>query len=159
MFHFFLSILVHVFLSVVLTMFVLPMMAVVVIILVVFMLLLKRRATFITNETLRWDAITRSPLNSLFAATLHGLATVRAFARQPHFRARFLALTDENARAFFTFIAVSRWLGMRLDMLAFSYISLNAFLAVILKSSFDLPISPSLLGMSLAISVELGCTF
>ena len=45
-------------------------------------------------DSLRLDALTRGPVNSLFAACLTSLPTIRAFNRQAHFTTRFDALVD-----------------------------------------------------------------
>ena len=76
--HFFLHLAI-LLVSVLLSVIVLPFMAVVLVIMVFLMFKAKRRAALLSNEALRWDAITRSPINSLFSATLRGLITIRAF--------------------------------------------------------------------------------
>ena len=68
--------------SLLLTVIVLPFMGVVLAIMVFLMFKAKHRAARLSNEALRWDAITRSPINSLFSATLRGLITIRAFRQQ-----------------------------------------------------------------------------
>ena len=68
--------------SLLLTVIVLPFMAVVLAFMVCLTFRVKRRAALLSNEALRWDAITRSPINSLFSATLRGLITIRAFRQQ-----------------------------------------------------------------------------
>ena len=85
MIFFFILIFFQVLMTVTVSIIVLPFMAIILIIMIVGMVVLKRRAAPVTNEALKWDGITRSPMNSLFASTLRGLITIRAYARQKHF--------------------------------------------------------------------------
>ncbi len=80
--------------SVVLSLRVVPIMVGMLVLLFIVMLVLKKQVTTITNESLRWDAITRSPINSLLSATLCGLFTIRAFKQEFHFLRRFYHLLD-----------------------------------------------------------------
>lgn len=94
--------------SLVLSVVVIPIMAAVLFVVVLCMYLLKRKIMVVTNESLKWDGITRSPMNSLFSATLRGIMTIRAYSKQSDFTKKFQNMVDENSRAFFTFIAMSR---------------------------------------------------
>ena len=145
-----------------LSLIVLPVMAVVLVLLIVMMFKVKNRSAALSNEALRWDAISPSPINSLISATLRGgggggLITIRAFKQQEFFMRKFMELVDENGRAFFTFIASSRWLSTMLDFLVYSYVVCNLLLTLILSSwvHFD----PSLVAMSISILLEVGGTF
>ena len=64
---------------------------------------------------------------------------------------------DENGRAFFTFIASSRWLGIVLDILVLTYAVLNVLLSVSLSSWLN--IHPSLVAMTTSTILEVGGTF
>ena len=70
-----------------------------------------------SRELKRLDSIAVSPIFSNFAETLAGLATVRAFARQPAFAARNEALMDGSNRAWWPIQIVNRWLSIRLEFM------------------------------------------
>ena len=86
----FFEVLGQVIVACILTVAVLPVMAAVIVIMVVVILLLKRRIVPITTESLKWDAITRSPINSLFSSSIRGLFTIRAYNQQTFFLDRVL---------------------------------------------------------------------
>jgi ABC-type multidrug transport system fused ATPase/permease subunit len=53
------------------------------------------------REIQRIEAITRSPIYSLFSETLQGLPTIRAFGVQPIFILRNQTYLDINSKCFF----------------------------------------------------------
>lgn len=69
----------QVMISLALTIYVIPLMGAVLVLLFVLMICFKRQINVITRETFKWDGITRSPMNSLFTATIKGLMTIRAY--------------------------------------------------------------------------------
>ena len=75
----------QIILSLALSIYVIPVMAGVLVILIVLMLCVKKQIGVITAETLKWDGITRSPMNSLFNVTIKGLMTVRSYSKQNYF--------------------------------------------------------------------------
>ena len=62
-----------------------PYLAIVVLLLVALMLLIRKVALTSTMDCLRYDAITRSPINSMFSASLNGIMTIRAYGKEEHF--------------------------------------------------------------------------
>lgn len=132
-------------------------MAVVLVALIVMMLCLKRQIGVITFETLKWDGISRSPMNSLFTATIKGLMTIRAYSREKYFTNKIEHLIDENSRALFTYFSVVQWVAIRLNMLSFVYIALNIAASILLK--FWLNLDPVLVGMSVTLTMEIGSLF
>ena len=147
----------NVLVSLILSVYVIPVMGVALILLLVMMVCLKRRITVITSEALKWDAISRSPMNSLFTATIKGLMTIRAYSKEAFFMKKLEDLIDENSRALFTFYAVAQWVALRLNMLSFCYIALNIGLSILLK--FWLNLDPVLVGMSVTLTMEIGSLF
>ena len=73
-----------------------------------------------SREVKRLDAISRSPILSHFTESFDGLVTIRAFGRKKQFIDICKQRINQNTRAFWTFIAVSRWLGFRLDIIVVS---------------------------------------
>lgn len=62
-----------------------PYLGVVVVVLIALMMLIRKLSLTSTMDSLRYDAITRSPINSMFSASLNGLMTIRAYAKEAHF--------------------------------------------------------------------------
>ena len=147
----------QIILTVALSIYVLPMMAAVLVLLIILMLLFRRQVRIITTETLKWDGITRSPMNSLFSATIQGLMTIRAYSKQSYFIRKLESQIDENSRALFTFYAVIVSFGTKLNMLSSVYTILNIGCALLFK--FYLDLDPVLLGMSITLTMELGNLF
>ncbi len=119
------------------TIIVYPLLIVVVLVIVILMLLVRRFSLVGTMDSLRYDAITRSPINSMFSASLNGLMTIRAYRRSAYFEAKFLNLVDRNGAAFFTYIASSRWMGYHLDYLSALFILSTTIIAFILRDVVD----------------------
>ena len=67
------------------------------------MFLIKSYSIIGIIDSLRLDAITRSPINSMFSTSLNGLTTIRAYNKKRFFLKKFLDLVDTNGRAFFTY--------------------------------------------------------
>ena len=89
-------------------------------------------------DSLRYDALSRSPINSLFVASLGSLPTIRAFRQTPWMRAHFEdSLVEQNGRAYFSYFCFSRWLGLQIDLFAIFQI------AGCLLASFLAPPSPA----------------
>ena len=56
-----------------------PYLGIVVVVLIGFMLYIRKTSLGATMDSLRLDAMTRSPINSMFSASLNGLLTIRAY--------------------------------------------------------------------------------
>jgi len=69
------------------------------------------------------EGVTRSPVFSHLAASLNGLATIRAFGVEPEFEQKFDQYQDIHSSAWFLFVAASRWLGCSLDWISLGYIA------------------------------------
>lgn len=79
MYMIFLQVLGQVIVASILSVLVIPFMAAVLVFMIVILFLLKKKIAPVTSEALKWDAITRSPINSLFSSSIRGLFTIRAF--------------------------------------------------------------------------------
>lgn len=94
---------------------------------------MRLRRTFLSTsrELKRIEGVTRSPIHAMLNESLNGIATIRSNAALGYTQERFESLHDSNIRAFFIFIASSRWLGFRLDLILFYLVALCSFLAVL----------------------------
>ena len=108
-----------------------------------------------SRELKRLDAVSRSPVLAQFASSMSGLTTIRAYGVQSVFADQFTHKLDENTRAYMMFLASSRWLGLRLDMMSSVFVTLFSALAVLTASS----ISPGLLALALMYSLLLTGAF
>ncbi|CAM9097728.1 unnamed protein product [Laminaria digitata] len=84
-----------------------------------------------SRELRRLDSTSRSPMYALFSETLDGAVTIRAFAQEELFFARFVTLLADNQRATFAGSMASAWLSLRLQGLGVIVIAAVAFLAVV----------------------------
>ena len=78
----------------------------------------------------RLEGVARSPVYSHVFTTLSGLPTIRSHGVVDRFVRDFEAHQDTHSQAYFAFVAVSRWLGIHLDMITFAFIALTSFGAV-----------------------------
>lgn len=101
-----------------------------------------------SRQIKRIEGVSRSPIFSLLNESLNGLVVVRAFKLQPLLFQRMLAAIDGNSRAYFFFLGISRWLGVRLDLLCVLLYTVVCFACIPL--SLNGSISASLVGLLLS---------
>ncbi|GFS18862.1 multidrug resistance-associated protein 4 [Elysia marginata] len=70
----------------------------------------------------RLEGTLRSPVFSYLSASLQGLHTIRAMRMQKQFMAEFDSYQDHHTEAWYLFLATSRWLAVRLDMLCAMFV-------------------------------------
>ena len=75
----------------------------------------------------------RSPVFSHLSATLAGLSTVRAFGAQARFTQAFDAYQDGHTRAWFLFLATTRWFGVQLDAFSVAFIAGVSFSSILVS--------------------------
>ncbi|EDQ90078.1 uncharacterized protein MONBRDRAFT_82, partial [Monosiga brevicollis MX1] len=107
------------------------------------------------RETKRLDNISRSPLFSHLTATLQGLPTLHAFAKERPFLRELCLRLDENTMAFYSFWYSSRWFAYRLDFVTIMLTASVAVLMLILRNDID----PELAGLGLLYVSSLGGMF
>lgn len=112
-----------------------------------------------SREVKRLEAASRSPIYSYFGEVLDGLVVIRAFGVQPQFRSQFGSRVNANTRAFFQFLATSRWLGFNLDVLTFFLVAFGSLGTVVIYHVGVLPVDNALLGVSLLYLIQLGGLF
>ena len=64
------------------------------------------------------DSVSRSPIQSLYSEVLNGIVSVRAFSSEGRYNSRLADCLDINSAAVLTFNTSSRWLGVRVELLA-----------------------------------------
>jgi ATP-binding cassette subfamily C (CFTR/MRP) protein 4 len=90
-----------------------------------------------SRQLKRLESVTRSPIYTLFATSLDGLTSIRAFDVQNDFLKMFIERIDANSRASFIFSATTHWFGLRLDLMASLVTLTTAILAVALRHQID----------------------
>ncbi|KAJ1961640.1 hypothetical protein IWQ62_003796 [Dispira parvispora] len=113
--------------------------------------LLRHHYVLTNREIKRIESTSRSPVYSAISETLDGVTILRAFDVGPQFLNRFQEALDHNSRAFFIFIASSRWLGFRVDLLASLFLTVSVLASVAGRNSLD----AGLVGLSLSYVLQL----
>lgn len=99
----------------------------------------------------RLENVSRSPIFSHVAATVNGLNTIHAFAKERQFISKFMILYDENTSSFFLFNICMRWLAIRLDFITACCMGITAGLVVALHGY----VPAAYAGLALAFSSQL----
>ena len=119
----------------------------------------------------------------MLSESLSGIATIRANNALDYFQKKFWEVHDAHGacfnasisrsfglyrrlipllhlgRAFFAFIACSRWLGFRMDALMFIFLAIASFAAVIVHQQAWFDIDPGILGLALSMLIQLSGLF
>eukprot|EP00051_Salpingoeca_urceolata_P017449 m.237611 g.237611 ORF g.237611 m.237611 type:complete len:1401 (-) comp18957_c0_seq3:248-4450(-) len=105
-----------------------------------------------SRQLKRLEAVERSPVYAHLSTTLSGLPVIRAHpGATDSFRDTFHTFQDSHTRLFFLFVATSRWLGARLDMITFIFIVGTTFGAIAARDT----LSPGEVGLSLVYVLQL----
>jgi len=112
-----------------------------------------------TRELKRLESVARSPIFAMMNESLSGIATIRANDAKNYFREKFEDVHDAHTRAFFSFIASSRWVGFRMDTLAFLMTALVCFLSVLFQTRGWFDINPAILGLTISMLLQLCSAF
>nr|UOU03341.1 ATP-binding cassette subfamily C4-1-2 [Brachionus rubens] len=97
------------------------------------------------RELKRLDNIGRSPIFVHTNTTIEGISTIRAADKQYILTNEYYAHNDYHTRAYFGFIVVHRWFGLRLDLLCSVYTIITLFACIFLKD--NLGIKPGQIGL------------
>lgn len=119
------------------------------------------RKTFVTTsrELKRIESVARSPIFSMLGEALQGIGTIRANQSEKFFCQKFENAQNNHTRAFWNFIAASRWLGFRLDLIMWILLALVSFLAVFATEGGWFEVNPSLMGLAILMVIQLGSLF
>ncbi len=96
---------------------------------------IRKRYLLSSREIKRIDSVTRSPILTAFSADLDGVTTIRAYGKVGYTHQAFVTALNTNAKAWFWWLMMERWIGVRLDMLSWALLTLAAYLAVVLGHS------------------------
>ena len=110
----------------------------------------------------RLDQRSKSPIYAFFSASIFGVGTIRAYAREGQANNQFVSHLQANGRAWFAWLICNRWVGFRLDMLSTAMLASICIFAVELafhSSAASGAIDPGLIGLSLVYAISLSGTF
>ena len=113
---------------------VLPFALLVVPPLIIFFVRVRRVFVTTSRELKRLEGLARSPIFAMMSESFSGIATIRVNDATDYFRLKFQKAHDAHSRAFFAFIATSRWLGFRMDIIMFVLTALASVLAVLFET-------------------------
>lgn len=146
---------VYCFAAVILVCVVIPYLTVLIPVLGYVFLHTRRKYILASREVKRMEAVTRSPIYADFSATIEGLVTLRAYKLEHSVTKFFQQQIDENAKAWFSFLMCSRWLGIRLDLETAVILSFVSIVSVALRDTIDV----GLLGFALVYTMSLSGIF
>ncbi|CAF3656930.1 unnamed protein product [Rotaria sp. Silwood1] len=103
-----------------------------------------------SQQLKRIESVTRSPIFGLFASSLDGLTTIRAFKVQNDIIHTYMNLVDTNTRPYLYMAGAVRWFCCLIDLMT-TLLTLFAALFVVI---FRVKANPTLLTLSLLCSIN-----
>ena len=110
-------------------------------------------------ELKRLDQRSKSPIFAGFAASVAGVATIRAFGQAAPRQEEFVEHLEGNGKCWFAWLLANRWVGFRLDMLSALLLTATTVCAVELAASGSELVDPGLVGLSVVYALSLSGTF
>ncbi|CAB9519042.1 Multiple drug resistance-associated protein-like transporter 1 [Seminavis robusta] len=120
----------------------------------------KMRNVFVstTRELKRLEGLARSPIFEMIGEGLNGIQTIRSNGASDYFLTSFALVHDAHTRAFFAFVAASRWFATRLEFVTFFLMAISSFAAALLYDQGWFKIDPAVLGLALTLLLQLAGT-
>lgn len=87
------------------------------------------------SETQRMDGIAREPIHNTFSMMINGLVSCRVADKVPFFRLEFMNSLHRSTNASFCNLAISRWMGLRLDLLCVTFTSSVTWFCLLMKGN------------------------
>jgi len=104
-----------------------------------------------SRELMRLESMSRSPIVQHFSETISGANTIRAFAFQEQFIKKNEELVNSNTSIYFQQQACNCWLGITLEFVSDSLLTVSALIIVGFKGL----INPGLAGLCLSYAITL----
>jgi len=112
--------------------FVTPKFIIAAIVITIIYIIIGYRYVKASRELRRLEAITFSPLISLFKEILQGSTLIRSFGKEKDFIDMSMDRIDRNTRPFYLVWAANRWLGVRMELFG-SFISFFSGIFILLN--------------------------
>jgi len=122
---------------------------------------LRVRRLFVTTsrELKRFEGLARSPIFAKLSESISGVATIRSNDAVRYIKEKFEVCHDTHSRAFWSFLASSRWVGFRMDLLMFINCSVASLLAVLFSEQGWFGVDPVIFGLALSMLIQMGTIF
>ncbi|MXQ99163.1 hypothetical protein E5288_WYG012305 [Bos mutus] len=117
---------------------VIPWIAIPVIPLGIAFFFLQRYFSETSRDIKHLECATRSPVFSHLASSLRGVWTIRAYKAEQSFQELFDAHQDLHSEAWFLLLTTSRWLAVYLDVICAIFVTVVAFVSLILADALTL---------------------
>ncbi|XP_010829832.1 PREDICTED: multidrug resistance-associated protein 4-like [Bison bison bison] len=130
---------------------VIPWIAIPVIPLGIAFFFLQRYFSETSRDIKRLECATRSPVFSHLASSLRGVWTIRAYKAEQSFQKLFDAHQDLHSEAWFLLLTTSRWLAVYLDVICAIFVTVVAFVSLILADA----LTPGQVGLVLSLALTL----
>jgi ATP-binding cassette subfamily C (CFTR/MRP) protein 4 len=95
----------------------------------------------------------------MLSESISGVSTIRPNDATQYMRRKFEIFHNSHSRAFFGFVAASRWVGFRMDSLMFMAVSCSCVLAAIFSDRGWFEVDPVIFGLALSMLIQLGAMF
>jgi len=113
---------------------------------------LRERFLAVSRVIKRVEATSRSPIYSILTECAGGLTTIRAFNLHATMERRFGVTLDRNGRAYWAWLATTRWLGIRLDAFCIALLVVTVFMGVALRGELTAAYTGLLLSQIVALT-------
>uniref|UniRef100_A0AAA9SMB4 ATP binding cassette subfamily C member 4 n=1 Tax=Bos taurus TaxID=9913 RepID=A0AAA9SMB4_BOVIN len=117
---------------------VIPWIAIPVIPLGIAFFFLQRYFSETSRDIKHLECATRSPVFSHLASSLRGVWTIRTYKAEQSFQELFDAHQDLHSEAWFLLLTTSRWLAVYLDVICAIFVTVVAFVSLILADALTL---------------------
>ena len=81
----------------------------------------------------RLEGVTRSPIYSHLASTVHGLKVIRSYHAEEMCSKQFLSHLNDNVRAYFLSLTTQRWAAIRFDAVTVGFLGLVTVLSMLAR--------------------------
>uniref|UniRef100_A0A4W2HUP1 Multidrug resistance-associated protein 4 n=1 Tax=Bos indicus x Bos taurus TaxID=30522 RepID=A0A4W2HUP1_BOBOX len=130
---------------------VIPWIAIPVIPLGIIVFALRRYFLETSRNVKRLECTTRSPVFSHLTSSLRGLWTIRAYKAEQKFQELFDAYQDLHSETLFLLLTTSRWLAVYLDVICAIFVTVVAFVSLVLAEN----LTPGQVGLVLSLALTL----
>ncbi|KAL1122346.1 hypothetical protein AAG570_003751, partial [Ranatra chinensis] len=103
----------------------------------------------------RMENLSRSPIFGVVSTTVHGLDTIHAFEKEKDFIDKFTSTFDLNSTCLYLYSVGTRWLALRLDILAVFIVAITSALMIIFQGE----VPPAMAGLAIAYATTISGIF
>src|SRR5690349_8563498 len=94
------------------------------------MLIVRYRFARCFRDLKRLEGVTRSPIYSHLASTIHGVKVIRSYHAEEMCSKQFLSHLNDNIRAYFLTFTTERWVAVRFDVVTVAFLGLVTVLSM-----------------------------